>query len=614
MEDRNYRQSVWAKRVTRRTALRGAAIGGLGMAAFSVISCGEETATPTATVAPTSVPTGTATTAPPTTTATTVPTGTATTTVTATTTPPVTETPVVKRQGKISYRGHGAEPPGYDPHQQINSNSLVAASFPYSRIARFQSGAEDDRLAFNLLPEGDVADSWESADLQNWTIRLRQNVKWHNRAPANGRGLTSADIKWNLDRFLSEGLGKDPFVQRIESYTTPDDYTVVFKLKAPFAPFASLLANPIGMWLVNREVVEQDGDANKNMLGTGPFMAESWQTGTGLLTKANPDYFIEGFPAVAELDDLLIPDAKTYVQQFKDGALDVLRITSVEDKDSIVGSNPDAVLRVVNTVDDEWFFFSPSYYPWGANQPPFNDERVRQAVSMAIDRDGMIDAFYGGKGNWCAGYMFAYFGDWYIDPKNDAANFGENAKVFQFDLTTAKQLMSAAGLADGVEGDIPLHFTTAYGTGFQSHVEANQAFIAEIGINTTLVPEEYGQYISNTFLGNFEGIAFGLPPVYTEVGDILQGGFHPSSSRNHSKIDDPALTEMIDKQFQIADRAERVNAVHDIVRYAAGKCYYPSTVMGETFYLSHPWVHDWSTWYGYGAGTESFLKIKTDKA
>lgn len=627
MSDTNYWQSVWARRLSRRAALRGAAVSGLSVAALSVIACGSDsnTATPATTTATSSAsPTATASasvTASPSGTATTPPTATGTVpgTVTGspTATPSASGTPAGKAGGKISWRGFSGEPPGYDPHLQINSQSLGAASYTYSRLMKFKTGAEDDTIAFALEPEGDLAESLESPDNgTTWNVKLRQNVKWHNRAPANGRPFNSADVKWNLDRFMKDGLGKDPFVRLIDSYQTPDDFTVVFKLKSPYVPFPSTLANPIGLWMVNREVVEADGDANKNMLGTGPWMTQVWQTGTGMLTKKNPDYFVTGYPLPDELDALLIADSKTYVGQFRSEALDVLRITTPEDKDAILSSNPNVVNRTVNTVDDEWFFFEPASYPWAQNKAPFNDQRVRQAISMAIDRDSMIEAFYASQGTYCAGYMFANYGPWYLNPKDPSfatTDYPDAAKVYQYNVDEAKKLMAAAGHENGVDGDINLHFTTAYGEAFQSHVQACADFAKQIGINFKLVPEEYGQYISNTFLGNFDGAAFGLPPVYTAVDDLLTGGLHPESSRNHSKINDPKLTEMIEKQRTIVDQQERINLVHDIVRYTSEQSYYPSTVMGQTFYLSQPWVHDWATQYGYGTGTESFLSIWTDK-
>jgi ABC-type transport system substrate-binding protein len=207
--------------------------------------------------------------------------------------------------------------------------------------------------------------------------------------------------------------------------------------------------------------------------------------------------------------------------------------------------------------------------------------------------------------------MFASFGPWYQDPLSP--EFGDASKYLKFNVEEAKQLMAAAGLEEGVADEVPFHYTTAYGGEFIARAEAVAANLAAIGIRARLVPEAYNDFVSNTFLGLFDGMAFSLPPVYTDVDELLSDGFLPGSQRNLSKINDSTLNDRIANQRTIADPAARVSAVQDIMKYAVEQAYYASTVMGETYYLNQEWVSDWATSTTWGVGTESFLAIKTTK-
>ncbi len=617
----------WLQRRLSRRVLLGAAASGSGVVALSLIGCSGDdptttatpaTTTPTATATPSSTATATPTatasaspaptatvTASPTTTAT--PTGTPTPTETPSPTPTPTGTPAPIR--RVTFTAFSGDPPGLDPHLQTGSQVLQTASFLYSRLMKFRTDPADPMAAFAFDPEGDVAESIEAPDLQTWTIKLRPGVKWHNREPANGRDLTAEDVKWNFERIIREGVNRDRFAALVDKVEAPDATTVTVQLKQPYAGFPALLASPEGLWLVNREVVESDGDSSVNPLGTGPFVATEFKSGEGLFATKNPAYFLPGLPLVDELDAKLAVNAGEAYRQFRQEANDVLRTTELRAEAELVKPDNGVVFRVVPQVGARWFIFDPASYSWAANKPPFNDQRVRQAVSMAINRAEMLTNLHGGKGLAAAGYFPTAFGPWYIDPATPA--FGDPAKYLAFDVAGAKQLMEAAGLGSGI--DVPIHYTSAYGPDFVTHFEAAIAHLGEIGINAKAVAEKFEQFVSTTYLGSFDGMAFMPSPVYTDIDAMLDGGFGVGSQLNHSRLNDSTLNERIAAQRQIADPASRVAAIQDIMRYSVEQAYYASTVMGQAFYLNHPWVKDWAVNATYATGVESFLRVATDK-
>ena len=118
--------------------------------------------------------------------------------------------------------------------------------------------------------KGDLAESWEgSADFKTWTFKLRQGVKWHV-PPLKGRELVAEDVKYAYEAYAKEGVQSFTF-QEIDGMETPDKYTIRIHLKTPNTMFPQNVAEPVAV-IFPREVLEEDGDLKKRMIGTGPFI------------------------------------------------------------------------------------------------------------------------------------------------------------------------------------------------------------------------------------------------------------------------------------------------------------------------------------------------------
>jgi peptide/nickel transport system substrate-binding protein len=134
-----------------------------------------------------------------------------------------------------------------------------------------------------------------------------------------------------------------------------------------------------------REVLEEDGDLKKRMIGTGPFILKEHDRKVRAVLARNPDYFDKGYPYVNEYRILSTPDAATRWAAFRTGQSDILQLFSLADVKAVLKTNPTAIVNEITTI------LSPFGLTLRQDKPPFNDVRVRRALSMAIDRQKQVD-------------------------------------------------------------------------------------------------------------------------------------------------------------------------------------------------------------------------------
>ena len=149
-------------------------------------------------------------------------------------------------------------------------------------------------------------------------VQAAPGVKWHNVPPLNGRELVAADIKYCFEAYAKEGVQSFTF-KEVEGIETPDKYTVRVHLQTPNVLFAHNLAEPITV-MFPREVLEEDGDLKKRMIGTGPYILKEHSRKVRVVLARNPDYFDKGRPYVDEYIILSTPDAATRMAAVPHGA------------------------------------------------------------------------------------------------------------------------------------------------------------------------------------------------------------------------------------------------------------------------------------------------------
>ncbi len=502
--------------------------------------------------------------------------------------PEATKAPEPKRGGSLIIRQWTADPPDLDPFLNVTFRAQQFATFIYSRLLKFDSGPGIDPNA--SLVVGDLAEKWDaSADGMTYTFSLRQNAKFHNKAPVNGRAVTADDVVYSYDRFTKVSPNKTAF-SMVKEVKAKDANTVVFTLTQAFVPFDVLIASPL-LFIMPKEVIERDGDARKNPLGSGPFMFGKHEKGVQVVFTRNPDYYITGKPYVDEVVSLIIPEDATAVAGLRAKSIDNNALSAADNK-SLRVSNPE--LSYTGYPNTTFFFFF-----WKLDKPPFNDARVRQAVSMALDRDELINVIHEGQGT-ISSFVPPFHSSWHILPTS--AEMGAGAKYFKRDIAGAKKLLTEAGYPTGLK--VPLIATlNAYGNTFNQSVELVVKQLKDAGIEADFKAQDYTAYISSTFLGRYEAPNFvwGLQTPYQDPHDYLFNMYHPKGTRNHAGVDDPALTAMIEKQVVTQDKKERKKIIDDIQRYLGEKQYYVTGTVGVLNYATQPWVKNGYYTNDYGS-------------
>jgi peptide/nickel transport system substrate-binding protein len=472
-----------------------------------------------------------------------------------------------KRGGTLTIRGW--DPPFFDQMLSTAYRVQIPISFTHSRLIRHKAGPSVQPTTFAL--EGDLAESWAQPDETTYVFKLRRGVRWHPRPPVNGRELTAEDVRYTVERFLT--LKGNPSAYTLKAVTrveAVDRYTVKFSLKEPFAWFLDALANPMAVAIVARECVEKFGDLKKPeaVVGTGPWMFEDYRPNAGLTLVRNPNYFVPGLPHIDRVELVVDEDNASRMAAFLSGKYDlgwefmgiINRVDWVNIKDSLKQKRPR-----LQTVD----FTTPvmSHISMRTDKAPFSDVRVRRAMSMAIDRKGIIDAVYEGVGAMNPPIPAA-LKEWSVP----MAELGEGAQYYRYDPVAAKKLLAEAGYSKGFPAT--MDFTTYGSTILVDTCQLVMKYLKDVGIDVKLNTKEYGAYISTTFYGKFDSIAFGPQTGFLEPDNHLYGQYYPGELKNQSHFNDPVVADLLIRQRRTADLAKRKELIFEIQRYLAKQQYY----------------------------------------
>ncbi len=570
--------NYWSRKANRRRFLGGGVAAGAGVAGLALVGCGDDDGDTVESLAtPTSGAAATATPADPFANA--------------------------KKGGTYKLTATG-DPPSLDPYGNASFRTKGFAAWHYSRLYMYKAG--NNTPPASVRPTPDVAQTAESSpDGLKWTIKLRPGVKFQNVAPVNGRALSTDDVKFSFDRLRNSG--NKNLVDFIDKVDYPDASTVVFTLKAPSAVFLDTLADTNALFIMP---TESDGkfDPQKTAIGSGPWIFDRYQPSVTTVRKKNPDWWMTGFPLFDTVEEAIIVDYANRLAQFQAGGTDSDTING-DDLPDLKKAIPQ--VQLFGTLGPT---LSILYFDNDATAPWQKDPRVRQAISMGLDRDALTELGYNIKKLRAAGldvktpyHNIIPAGEtlWWLDPVGAAA--GDGAKFFKYNVAEAKALLSAAGFPNGFEAKYQ-YTANAYTKTFNDIAEANIQFLNAIGVKTQTEVQDYNTtYINQTFKGNFKGIAFGYETPFPEAGTYLQRPFG-TSEFNHGKVRDPQIDKYFEEQTRELNEEKRKAIFHEAQKYHATKMYYvPNQAGAGTTWTGHqPNVRNGVeyTVKGYGGGTE----------
>jgi len=494
----------------------------------------------------------------------------------------------IKPGGRLIYPTP-SEPPDLDPRLTLSYGLHNFAGSVYNRLVRTVQGVEQ-KDANDFTMKGDLAEKWEQPDPSTLTFKLNQGVTFHNKPPVNGRELTTQDIKNTFEGYAKAGAHTGGFdlLDRVE---TPDKYTAKFVLKQPFGGMLEVLTVPT-QWVYAQEVIDQQGDLKTSTIGTGPFVLDTFERNVGFKAAKNPNYFVKGQPYLDGFDQPFVPDGAARIAGFRSGRFDTLSNLTPPDVDQIVKSNPDTQVQELAQIH------SVFGVAMAANKPPYNDVRVRQAISMAIDRGAQQQSIFQGHSTYGWGIPWIYFQDTPLTVE-------QLGPYWKFDPAEAKKLLAAAGKGDGFK-DTLIYFE--YDTAMTSQVQLAQADLKKnLNIDLTIKQLDYTnwfqEYTSHKWTGTAWGFQIGSSST---LDDFAWQNIQSKSVANYWYVDDPQIDDLATKIRAETDNTKKRDLTKQLFQRDHDQAWRLWMPYSNRFYLLKPYVRDFRASSLRGAGVADY--------
>jgi len=465
------------------------------------------------------------------------------------------ETP---RRGGILLAVIGAEPPSLDPHQEGTFANIQLVAPCYSLLLQF------DPADFSKII-GDVATEWKVApDGRTYTFKIRQGVRFHDGSP-----LTSADVKASYDKIISPPPGvrstRKTGYSAVERVEAPDPATVVFKLKFPAA---SLLANLASPWNVIYPKKYLDQDPNyfmTHVVGSGPFKFKSYVHGSTLEGERNPDYFIKDRPYLDGYKFFISTETSVRAAAIRSGRAYVeFRDLPLAEVEAIKKQLGDKVVVQETPVSAHWGIWPNN------NIKPFNDIRVRKALTLAIDRSTMSRVLYPVNGLKLIGGLMRPGSEWAIPEAElqKLPGFGTDAEK---NRAEAKRLLAEAGYPNGFK-------VVLKNRNIRLPYQDFAVFVIQewrkVGVEVEHRPVETAAWFAdgqNT--ANYEAIV-SAPVRFMDDPDVFMNRYTTGDTENWGRVSDPRLDDLFARQTRELDPAERKKLVNEMDRIVLENAYY----------------------------------------
>ena len=354
----------------------------------------------------------------------------------------------------------GGEPTSLDPQGSSGMNDRRVCRQIYETLV-----TQDQDM--NIQPG--LATSWEYTDDTTIVFHLRENVKWHN-----GESFTAADVLYSLNRCVNSSYTKSySNMIDLENTVATDDYTVVVKLKQPYAPILANLAFT-ALSITNQKAVEEGGEQyGRNPVGTGPFKFIKWVAGDRIELEVFDEYWGEK-PAFSKMNIRIISESANRSIELETGGVDIAYELSTNDIGRIE-DNPDTRVERMPS-------FAVTFIGFNCDESSvMSDKRLRQAVAYALDTVGIVNVVYYGAGQVATGPI-----------PSSVWGYSDEVGSYDYDVEKAKALIAETGIATPISVKLYTNETTERQT--IAEIVKNQ--LGQIGIAVEIVTVEQATYLA----------------------------------------------------------------------------------------------------------------------
>jgi peptide/nickel transport system substrate-binding protein len=451
---------------------------------------------------------------------------------------------------------HRDNAPSGSIHEEATISTVQPFMAVFNNLVLFDQGKPVN------APEGivpDLAESWTwDAGKTKLTFKLRQGVKWHD-----GKPFTAKDVQCTWDKLT--GKAKDDFRRNpraiwwhnLDNVTVEGDNSVTFHLKRPQGAFLSLFASgytPVYPCHVSAK------DMRTNPVGTGPFKFVEWKRNEHIKFVKNPDYWKKGRPFLDAIDWTVIPNRSTRILAFVAGEFDMtfsadVTIPLLKD---VTSQAPKAVCQM-----------QPTYVSINlivnSKAPPFDNAKVRKAMSLALDRKAFVDILTAGKG-FVSGVMLPPPGRWGM-PKEVLETLPGYGTDIEKNQAEARKIMESLGY--GPDKPLAVKVSTRDIAIYRDPAVILIDQLKKIHIAGELVVVDTSIWHAKVTRGEY-AIGLNLTGVGVDDPDVnLYENYSCNSERNYTKYCNKDVDALIDRQSREVDVEKRRKIVWDVERLLA---------------------------------------------
>ena len=446
----------------------------------------------------------------------------------------------------------------------LDAGDAQAAMICGSNI--FESLLERDNVTLEWKPF--IAERWEIADDHlTYTFHLRKDAHFSDGTP-----ITAHDVKFSYDAIINpanDTAGLRNYYQDVSSVDVPDDHTIIFHCKQPYFLHLNFLAG--GLLILPRHVYGQGdfnkGEFNRRPVGSGPYVFDSWTTNQQIVLKRDPNYWGPEKPFIDRMVYKVISDANAAIQVLESGEADFYRITP--ELWTTRASSPQFAEKFA-----KYEIFSPGpgylgsygWIGWNIRRPQFQDKRVRQALTMLLDRETILETLFHGLGRVTSGHFF-----------QDAPEANPDVKPWPFDPAAAYKLLDEAGWVDtdqdGIrdKGGVPLRFEWSFFNGIPEYERMATVYKEELdkaGIDVLLRPLEWATFLESVIARKFDACMMAWAnPIESDPYQIWHSSQAEKGDNNVGFINAEAdqLIEQARLSFDQEERVKLYRRFHEIL-------------------------------------------------
>lgn len=427
-------------------------------------------------------------------------------------------------------RNNGSEPASLDPHK-------VESDVEFNIISDLFDGLVSVSPAGEIQPR--LAEKWENKDNTVWTFHLRPGITWSDGTP-----ITAEDIVWSWQRLVDPKTASPyasyPGSMRIvngtdiaEGKKAPEslgvkainDTTLEVTLKQPNAAFLAMLAHP-SLVPIDKVLVGRFGDKwtkPEHFVSSGAYKLSQWVVNERIVAVRNPKYWDNEHTVINKVTYLPISSEAADVNRYKAGEIDIVYTVPINQFAQLkktLGSELDVSPQLATY-----------YYQFNTTRPPFNDDRVRKALNLALDKD-IIAGKVLGQGQRPA-WLISQPDIGGVKLQNpDYANWPMDKRIAE-----AKKLLAEAGFNDSH----PLSFNLLYNTS-ESHqriaIAASSMWKKNLGVEAKLQNQEWKTMLDTMHTHNFDAVRYAWIADYDDAATFLNT-FRTGDSQNTTQYSNP---------------------------------------------------------------------------